>query len=137
MGKEDTVTDFSDKRLWKVLDTMDIRLKGIETLLTNVVRLEERMNGHEGALKRYGTRLDEHGFRIHEVEIWQATYGDKRTLDRALQSLRNAAHELTDRVDALEGHKDTTTGQKSIYREIVKYLGTFVLAYLIWKATGK
>lgn len=130
MGNGDKVTDLSDKRLWKLLDTLDTRLKAIEVLLTNVVRLEERMNSHEDSLKRYGSRLDEHAYRIHEAEIWQATHGDKRSLDRSV-------NDLSMRVDTLEGYKDTVTGQKSIYREIVKYLATFILAYLIWKATGK
>ena len=98
--------------------------------MTNVVRLEERMNSHEDALKRYGSRLDEHALRLHDTEIWQATNGDKRILDRAVNS-------LTTRVDTLEGYKDTVTGQKGIYKEIVKWILGIFAAIVIWKATGK
>jgi len=135
MGNEDNVTDLSDQRLWKLLDAMDVRLKEIEVLLTNVVRLEERMNNHENALKRYGNRLDEHTLRIHETEIWQAEHGSRSSSDRVLKSIKEQIADAIARIDSLEGIKDIGKGQRDIFKELLKWAVGILTAILIWKAT--
>ena len=137
MGNKDNVTELPDQRLWKLLDAMDVRLKGIEVLLTNVVRLEERMNNHENALKRYGNRLDEHALRIHETEIWQAEHGSRSASDRKLKDVKEQITDAISRIDSLEGIKDIGKGQRDIFKELLKWMVGILTAILIWKATGK
>ncbi len=135
MGNEDNVTNLPDQRLWKLLDAMDVRLKGIEALLTNVVRLEERMNSHENALKRYGNRLDEHALRIHDTEIWQAEHGSRSSSDRTLKVIKEQIADAISRIDSLEGTKNRTIGQRDIFKELLKWAVGILTAILIWKAT--
>ena len=73
MGEEMTQAKYMDEdRLWKTLDDISLRLGNIESELSEVVRLEERVGFHHETLKRYGDRLDKHGERIRKVENLQS-----------------------------------------------------------------
>ena len=62
----------SETRLWKALDDITHRLSNIESKLSEIVRLEEKVSSHHETLKRYGDRIDKHDERIRKIETWQA-----------------------------------------------------------------
>lgn len=66
------MNELSEARLWKVLDSISDRLGSIEKQLSEVVRLEEKVNNHTETLKRYGNKIDQHDERLRDVENWQS-----------------------------------------------------------------
>ena len=79
MADEDKskVMYMDEARLWKTLDSISLRLEKIESELSEVVRLEERVGYHHETLKRYGDRLDKHDDRLRKVENWQSENNGK------------------------------------------------------------
>lgn len=129
------VNELSETRLWKTLDSISERLTGIERQLGEVVRLEERVNSHEQALSRYGSRLDNHDRRIHEAEIWQASYGDKSSVERLVTNVQEEVASIKKKVDDLESAKDVNKGQKDVGKEILKWVVGILGAILVYKIT--
>jgi chromosome segregation ATPase len=134
-----TVNEVSEARLWKTLDSISERLGGIDKRLSELVRLEERVNNHEQALSRYGNRLDNHDKRLHESEIWQASYGDKSSLERTISSIKKEIHDINLKVDDLENKGHVSRGQKDVVKEILKWVTGLlagILVYMITRGTG-
>lgn len=129
------VNELSETRLWKTLDSISDRLTNIERQLGEVVRLEERVNNHEQALSRYGNRLDSHDRRLHETELWQASYGDKSSVERLVTNVQEEVSSLKKKVDDLESSKDIIRGQRDIGKEVLKWLAGIFAAIIIYMAT--
>ena len=130
-----TVNEMSEQRLWKQLDSISGRLTQIETRLNELVRLEERVNSHGQALSRYGNRLDNHDRRLQETELWQASYGDKDSVERILSNLQQEVVVLNKKVDTLESNKDIMKGQRDVSKEVLKWVSGILAAILIYKFT--
>lgn len=126
------VNELSETRLWKTLDSISDRLTNIERQLGEVVRLEERVNNHEQALSRYGNRLDSHDRRLHETELWQASYGDKSSVERLVTNVQEEVSSLKKKVDDLESSKDIIRGQRDIGKEVLKWLAGIFAAIIIY-----
>ena len=131
----DEVNELSEARLWKALDSIATRLTGIESQLSEVVRLEERVNSHDQALSRYGNRLDDHGSRIRESELWQANHGDKSSIERLLTHVQEDVNKANKRIGELEDVKNVSKGQKDVGKEVFKWLSGILTAILIYKLT--
>ncbi len=129
------VNELSETRLWKTLDSISERLTGIESKLSEVVRLEERVNNHEQALSRYGNRLDSHDRRLHDTELWQASYGDKNSVERLITNVQEEVASVRKKVDELESSKDVIKGQRDIGKEVLKWVAGILAAILIFKLT--
>lgn len=129
------VNDLSDSRLWKTLDIISDRLVSIERQLAEVVRLEERVNSQQQTLNRYSNRLDNHEQRIHEAELWQASYGDRSSVERLVTNIREDVGSLKKKVDDLESKNDITKGQKDIGKEVLKWVVGFLTAIIVFKIT--
>lgn len=129
------VGDLSETRLWKTLDSISERLSGIETQLSEVVRLEERVNQHDRTISRYGDRLDNHDNRLRESEIWQANYGDRSSVERLVTNAQTEITDLKKKIDELESNLDVSKGQKDVGKEVLKWLVGILGALLIWKLT--
>jgi chromosome segregation ATPase len=129
------VNELSETRLWKTLDSISDRLTSIERQLGEVVRLEERVNNHEQALSRYGNRLDTHDRRLHETELWQASYGDKSSVERLVTNVQEEVGSLKKKVDQLESSKDIIAGQRDIGKEVLKWLAGILGATLVYMLT--
>lgn len=128
-------TELTEARLWKSLDSIGDRLTGIETQLGEVVRLQERVRGHEQALSRYGNRLDNHDRRLHEAELWQASYGDKSSVERLVSNAQEEISSLKKKIDDLESNKDIIAAQRDIGKEVLKWVSGILAAILIYKIT--
>ena len=127
------MNELSEARLWKTLDGISNRLSGIESQLSEVVRLEERVNNHEKALSRYGNRLDEHSARIRESELWQANYGDRSSLERLLEHVQVDVSGLRSKVTEIESDISTNKGQKDVGKEVLKWISAVLAAIVIYK----
>lgn len=140
MDKEDqrlyNVNEVSEARLWKTLDSISDRLTGIEHQLSEVVRLEERVNNHEQALRRYGDRLDSHDQRIRESELWQANHGDRSSIERLVVNIQKKVDELEENQKTLVNSEHRYTGQKDVGKEVLKWVCGILAALLIWKFKG-
>jgi len=89
------------------------------------VRLEERVNSHDQTLSRYGNRLDTHDVRIREAELWQATYGDKSSVERMITNVQGEVNEL----------KVEKKVEKDIGKEVLKWLVGILAMIVIYKFT--
>lgn len=127
--------DLSETRLWKTLDAISDRLGNIEDKLSEVVRLEERVNNHDESLRRYGHRLDNHDSRIRESELWQANQGDKSSVERMISNVQGEVSTLKKQIDTLESSKDVSTGQKDVFKEVLKWAVGILGAILVFKFT--
>lgn len=130
------VPNLNDTRIWKSLDTIADRLTGIENQLSDIVRLEEKVNGHENAIKRYGKRLDRHDERIRGAELWQANHGDKASIERLIANLQDEVHELADEIYSIKTNRIRIEGQKDITKSILKWAVGILTAILIYQLTG-
>jgi len=100
-------THISEARLWKSLDSISTRLSSIEVQLSEVVRLEEKLNSHTSILRRHGDTLNDYGRRIHDSEIWQASQADKASLSRDVVGVQSDIKTLDIRLEALSrGQQD-------------------------------
>lgn len=131
------MTELSQARLWKSLDSISDRLGTIENQLSEVVRLEERVNHHDQALARYGNRLDNHDTRLRESELWQANQGDKSSVERLVTNVQQEVHDMKVKVDSLETSKDISKGQKDVGKELLKWIVGFLTLILMWQLKGK
>jgi chromosome segregation ATPase len=129
------VNDVSEARLWKTLDSISERLTGIESQLSEVVRLEERVNNHDQALARYGNRLDNHDQRLRESELWQANYGDRSSVERLVTNVQDDVASLKKKIDDIESTRDVNKGQKDVGKEVLKWIAGILGAILIYKIT--
>ena len=127
--------DFSEARLWKTLDTITDRLGGIESQLSDLVRLEEKIINHEQALKRYGNRLDNHDVRIRDAELWQANYGDKSSVERLISNVQSELSDLGDAVDRIQKNDGVIAGQRDIGKAVLKWVAGICAALFIYTIT--
>ncbi len=127
------LSELSEKRLWKTLDNISNRLTGIEDKLSEVVRLEERVNNHEEALSRFGKRIDNHGSRIREAELWQAHHGDKSSVERLITNVQDEMVGLKNVVNNLETKTDISKGHTDIWGVVLKWLFGILAAVIIIK----
>ena len=123
-----------DSRLWRVLETIEKRLSGIEGKLEKVTRLEERVTNHEQVIGRFGKRLDTGDERMMRLELWQAEHNPDMILTTlkgntdSIELVKKELSEITSRVDVNTGHKD-------IGKEVLKWVASILAALLIYQVT--
>jgi len=127
--------DISEARLWKTLDSITERLSGIESQLSDVVRLEEKIINHEQALKRYGNRLDSHEMRIRDAELWQAHYGDKSSVERLITNVQEELTTLRDDVSTIQKDDNVVKGQRDVGKEVLKWISGVCMALVVFMVT--
>jgi uncharacterized coiled-coil protein SlyX len=126
--------DVNNMRLWRVLETIEKRLSGIEGKLEKVIRLEERVTNHEQVISRFGKRLDAGDERMKKVEMWQAEHNPDMIITTlkanadTIDILRGKIGDLEDTANINRGHKDIGKGMlmwaTSILAAIVTYQAT-------------
>lgn len=131
----DNMSQISEVRLWKTLDKITDRLSGIESQLSEVVRLEERVKSHDHTLSRYGDRLDSHDNRIRDTELRQANQGDRSSVERLITNVQDEMTTIKKEVSDLQSIDNRTEGQKDVGKEVLKYLVVFLSAVLVYKVT--
>lgn len=120
--------------LHKVLESIDKRLTGIELKLESVIRLEEKVSNQEQVISRYGRRLDEGDGRMRKLELWQAEHNPDLIIT-TLKSNRDSIDSIKAEVLDLRSTGNVNRGQKDIGKEILKWIGAILAAWIIYKAT--
>ena len=126
--------EVNNMRLWRVLETIEKRLSGIEGKLEKVIRLEERVDNHEQVIARFGKRLDSGDERMMRLELWQAEHNP----DMILNSLKGNSDsiELVKReVRDITSRSDVSTGRTDVTKTILKWLAGILAAIIIYQAT--
>ena len=123
-----------DSRLWKVLETIEKRLSGIEVKLEKVVRLEERVSKHEQVISRFGKRLDAGDERMMRLELWQAEHNPDMILN-ALKGNSDSIELVKREVSDIISRSDVNTGRLDISKTILKWLSGILAAILIYQST--
>lgn len=130
-----TLDSLSSARLWKTLDSISDRLLLIEQQLTQVVRLEERVNQHDQLHSKHLMTLDNHNQRIHNAELWQASNGGKSNMEENLKKMKDEIEEINRKVNVIESRQNVNTGQKDVVKEVVKWVFAIVAAVVIFNIT--
>lgn len=125
----------TERRLWKTLDSISDRLHTIEKQLSEVVRLQERVNHHEASLERFSILIDSHGERIRKAEMWQAHHGKTNYDDRTIDGLISSIKKVDGRLSELENSGNIEKGQKDIVKEFFKWASAILAAVLTYKIT--
>lgn len=123
-------------RLENTLKDISKRCTNIESQLTDIARLQERVNNHTHVIDRFGNRLDLHEGRLHNAELWQADHGDKSYFKDTIYSVGKRIDNLEKNVDLIESHIDKTTGMSSVVKEILKWTAALFGAIVMAKITG-
>tara|TARA_R110000744_G_scaffold20470_1_gene53741 strand:- start:11225 stop:11662 length:438 start_codon:yes stop_codon:yes gene_type:complete len=127
--------DLSEARLWKALDSISDRLGSIEVKLSEVVRLEERVNHHDETLRRYGSRLDNQDSRLRETELWQANTGDRSSIERLVTNIHSELDNVTKEVAIMKTTQNVNKGQKDVGKEVLKWLVAGLTTIVVFKIT--
>lgn len=129
-----SMSEMSETRLWKSLDTISHRLVSIEQQLTEVVRLQERVNSLDRSIHYHGKRLESHEARIQETELWKANAGDKASVERLVVNVQDDIKKLDSRMTKIDTRIDkleTENARKQGQRDIGVRIWQFVSALLI------
>ena len=121
-------------RLWRVLETIEKRLSGIEGKLEKVIRLEERVSKHEQVISRFGKRLDAGDERMMRLELWQAEHNPDMILN-ALKGNSDSIELVKREVSDIISRSDVNTGRLDISKTILKWLSGILAAILIYQST--
>jgi len=126
--------EVDNMRLWRVLETIEKRLSGIEGKLEKVIRLEERITNHDQVINKLGKRLDAGDERIRKVEMWQAEHNPEMIITTlkanadTIDILRGKIGDLEDTVNINRGHKDIGKG-------VLMWISSILAAIIIYQAT--
>jgi len=126
------MSETSERRLWKTLETISARLGGIEGQLSTVVRLEERMHSYEETNKRYGRRLEDHDSRLRDAELWQANHGDRSSNERLISNIQTDVDVLRKAVTKMINSNNRVDGQKDVGKQVLQWLVAILLVILTW-----
>jgi len=121
-------------RLWRVLETIEKRLSGIEGKLEKVIRLEERVTNHEQVIVRFGKRLDSGDERMMRLELWQAEHNPDMILN-ALKGNSDSIELVKREISDIISRSDVNTGRMDISKTILKWLSGILAAILIYQFT--
>jgi len=126
--------EVNNMRLWRVLETIEKRLSGIEGKLEKVIRLEERVSKHEQVISRFGKRLDAGDERMMRLELWQAEHNPDMILN-ALKGNSDSIELVKREVSDIISRSDVNTGRLDISKTILKWLSGILAAILIYQST--
>ena len=126
--------EVNNMRLWRVLETIEKRLSGIEGKLEKVIRLEERVNKHEQLMARFGKRLDSGDERMMRLELWQAEHNPDMVLS-ALKGNSDSIELVKREISDIISRSDVNTGRLDISKTILKWLSGILAAILIYQST--
>lgn len=127
----------NEERILKALEGVLDRMSHMEVKLSQIVRLEERVNNHTEVLSRYGNRLDSHDNRIRGTELWQANYGEKASLEQKFTDVKEDVNIVIKKFQELERQWDAQRGQKSVAYAVLKWVAGILAALLIFVLTER
>ena len=121
-------------RMWKVLESIEVKLSAIEGKLESLIRLEERVNNHDEVIARYGGRLDVADGRMMRIELWQAEHNPDFILTNIKINKENIETVKQD-VSNLKKTGHVNSGRKDITKEIFKWLSVVLAGIVVFVTT--
>lgn len=131
-----TLSELDEKRLWKHFDNLFERLSSIEYQLSDIIRLQERVDNHGEVLERFGARIDSHEERIRENELWQARQGERASLERRMASLADTVDALQNGIHNVDKTQSRNLGQKDVSGQIAKWVAGIFAAWIVFNLTN-
>lgn len=110
----ESISEFSEKRLWGTLDSISQDIKHIQVELKEITRIGERVQNHHDILSRHTQILDKIDARVKENELWRANFGDKRQAEETVKELRT-------RIKELETLTNTSKGEKKVWEPVFRW----------------
>ena len=132
-----TVSDEAKNRLWKTLDDMSDKLQTIEKQLSEVVRLEERVNFHDESLQRHTVTIERLSERARRLEMWQASHRETSYDDAMLDNMRGNIKTNSKRILGIESKDSEYKGQKDVAKEILKWISVILSGIVLYYVTKK
>ena len=126
--------EVNNMRSWRVLETIEKRLSGIEGKIEKVIRLEERVDKHEQVMARFGKRLDSVDERIKKVEMWQAEHNPDMIIS-TLKANSDTIDILRGKIGDLEDTSNVNRGHKDIGKGVLMWTSSILAAIIIYQAT--
>lgn len=131
-------TDSHDGRMYVLLDKMDKRLYAIETTLLNIVRIEERVNGHEKSINRLGNHIDDHDRRIRLTELAHSELGSVRDYkSNTISDIERDLKEVKDDIKIIEKTQSKESGKGKVWSSVLTWIFGVISAILVFKVTSK
>ena len=121
-------------RMWKVLESIEVKLSAIEGKLESLIRLEERVNNHDEVIARYGGRLDVVDGRMMRIELFQAEHNPDFILTNIKTNHENIESVKQD-VSNLKKTGHVNSGRKDITKEIFKWLSAVLAGIVVFVTT--
>lgn len=132
----DNVDNLSEQRLWSTLDGLNNKLSVIESQLTEVVRLQEKVSNQGDIIKKHDERLNHHERRIHQSELWQANYGDRSSVERLITHIQEEIHTINSDIVVLRAASNVDKGQKQISSSVFKWVSGILAAFIVYLITN-
>lgn len=169
VGKGQDMNEVDMARLWKSIDTISDQVSqssskmdmvqgefssmkseflSIKSKLSDIIRLEERLDNHKHTLGRFGRKLEEHDQRLRDTELWMANSGDKSPIERLIKEIQVQVRDLDKKMNtevesirkelnSVKSGQTRSYGQKDILKVAAQWVGAIFVGYLIAVSTGK
>ena len=128
----ENTADFANARLFRALDAISDRLNTIELQLQQIVRLEEQVKTLGDAISRAGNRLELHDSRIRDVELRSVGVTN---FGPDIQHLKDQVVSLRERQTTSETGTAQTTGERGVWKDILKWGGGMLAAMIVYTFT--
>lgn len=134
------MTESEEKRLWSAIDGMVKKLDSMDTKLSEMVRLEERVRQHGGILSRFGKLHDDKEQRLREVElaVKEKDY-QLLQLDHKIEKLPEGNCDdcpIEPRIIVLETSKARGAGRMEVVREAFKWVAGLAAVVIAYRLTN-
>lgn len=123
--------EVSQTRLWQSFEALGVKLDTIESRLSLIARLEERVNSHETLLLRHDTKLDDHDLRLRKTEIRQADTNDREAVATMVKSIQTEVALFKTELDSLKTASSVNKGRDNLGKSICWWVFGILAAYII------
>ncbi len=124
-------------RLNKQLDTILAEISELNRKFAQVIRLEERVENHHEVLSRFGTKIDTHDERLHQVELSIARAPNSSATEKRVESISRQIDSLENKIHGMDNYDSKSEGRKEVVSKITKWVMGVVAAILIFHLTAK
>lgn len=136
-GIPNNMGDMQGQRLYTILDAISERLLAIENKLSEVVRLEERVENHSRLLSKNSEMLDEHDRRLKVMELWLAKHEEGSATEKVLSNMQEETSWIRKKMTEIETSKILAKSERDMGKEILKWTAGILGAIVVFMVTGQ
>lgn len=137
-----------NERLWKTLDALMERANSIESKVSEIVRLEEKVSAQNQTLARFGNKIEDQEIRVRDLELYKANQFTKAEIERRFCNFSEELERIElkqekiiepveEKIEILQTGSNTEKGKKDVAKEILKWISTILAGILIVILSGK